>query len=223
MHFGQDGVNGLLNGFQSDLAGFAFVGARFVFHGGRAVLVVAVLPGFDGAPFELARVALLVGEGHLADGLDAIADAVALGHVDGAQHAHFQVRSRIFHDALFGLSGPPPGAFCSERAGSFSVTVARLRRGGRGGGVPSRVVAGWENRNRTTRARQFGAEAETAGAVFGAGCRQWRRPAARISEVGRRIEQRWTVARKARQARRDAGWLGRGETAGEWAHSSSGR
>ena len=39
--FGQDGVNGLLDGFQGDLADLAFVGAGFVLHDRDAVLLVA--------------------------------------------------------------------------------------------------------------------------------------------------------------------------------------
>jgi len=52
------------------------------------MLLVTGVPGLDGAPSELATVAFLIGEGHLADGLDARLDAVALGHVDGPQHTH---------------------------------------------------------------------------------------------------------------------------------------
>ena len=68
-----------------------------VFHDGDAVLLVAGVPGLDGAPGELAGVALLVGEGHLADGPDAGLDGVALGHVNGAEHAHFEIGSGISH------------------------------------------------------------------------------------------------------------------------------
>ena len=72
-----------------------------VFHDGDAVFLVAGIPGLDGAPGELARVAVLVGEGHLADGLDAGLDGVALGHVNGAEHPHFQIGSGISHELYF--------------------------------------------------------------------------------------------------------------------------
>ena len=77
--------------------GLALVGARLGRQGRHAVLVVAHQPGLDRAPGEPAGVAVLVGEGHLADRLDAFALAVALGHVDGAEHAHLQVRGWIAH------------------------------------------------------------------------------------------------------------------------------
>ena len=66
-------------------------------HAGDAVVFVAVVPGLDGAPGELARVAVLVGEGHLADGFDAGGDGMARGHVNGTEHPHFQISSGIAH------------------------------------------------------------------------------------------------------------------------------
>jgi hypothetical protein len=59
------------------------------------------VPGLDGAPGELARVAILIGEGHLADDLDPGLDGAAFGHVDGAQHPHFQIHSGIAHECFF--------------------------------------------------------------------------------------------------------------------------
>lgn len=47
--------------------------------------------------------AVLVGEGHLADLLDAGLDGVARGHVDGSEHAHFQIGSGISHELVFRL------------------------------------------------------------------------------------------------------------------------
>jgi hypothetical protein len=61
-----------------------------VFHDGDAVFLIAAQPGGDGAPGELAGPPLLVGEGHLTDGLDAVADGFALSHVNGSEHAHFK-------------------------------------------------------------------------------------------------------------------------------------
>ena len=54
----------------------------------------------NGAPGKLAGMAVLVGEGDLADGLDAGLDGLAFGHVDGAQHAHLEVGSGISHEVL---------------------------------------------------------------------------------------------------------------------------
>ena len=100
MGLGQEGVDGLLNDFRGDLASLALVGAGLVLHNRNAVLLVTGVPGLDGAPGEVAGVAILVSEGHLADSLDAGTDGVALGHVDGAQDAHFEIRSRILHHEL---------------------------------------------------------------------------------------------------------------------------
>src|SRR5208282_1536484 len=171
--FGQQRVNGLLNRFQGDLADFALVGARLVFHDGHAVLLVARVPGLDGAPGELARLALLVGEGQLTDRPDAGLEAVALGHVDGPQHAHLQIRSRIFHEefcyfvSCFVFLAWPLPAFYAETAGLF-LTVRRLRRRRRGGAQPYGVAAGRGHPRRTTRARQFGPAARFEGWVWGA-------------------------------------------------------
>ena len=51
--------------------------ARLVGHAGDAVVFVAVVPGLDGAPGELARVALLVEEGHGGDVVDAFVAGAA--------------------------------------------------------------------------------------------------------------------------------------------------
>jgi len=93
-HFA-DGVHQV---FDDDLADFALVGAGLVFHFRDAVFFETGIPGLDGAPGELARMAILVGEGHLADGFDAGVDGVAGGQVNGAQHPHFQIHSGIAHE-----------------------------------------------------------------------------------------------------------------------------
>ena len=68
---GPGGVEGFEQFLGSDLAGLALVLAGLVGHAGDAVVFVAVEPGLDGAPGELARVALLVEEGHGGDVVDA--------------------------------------------------------------------------------------------------------------------------------------------------------
>jgi hypothetical protein len=98
MCFGQHGLDGFKNVLRLDLAGFALVGAGLFFHDGDAVLAVAAKPGGDGAPGELAGLAILVGERHLADRLDARPFGFALGHVHSAQHSHFQISSGISHE-----------------------------------------------------------------------------------------------------------------------------
>ena len=64
---GPGGVDGFEEFLGRDLAGLALVAARVVGHAGDAVVLVAVEPGLDGAPGELAWVALLVEEGHGGD------------------------------------------------------------------------------------------------------------------------------------------------------------
>ena len=101
MELGQDLVDGLLQLFGVDLASLAFVRTDLVVHDGDAVLLVAGVPGLDGAPGELSGVAVLVGEGQEADGFDAGLDGVADGHVNGAQDTHLEVRSGIAHEVIF--------------------------------------------------------------------------------------------------------------------------
>ena len=71
MDFGPNLADGFQHILDDHLADLAFVGAGLVFHDSDTVLLVAGEPGLDGAPGELARVAVLIGEGHLADSLDA--------------------------------------------------------------------------------------------------------------------------------------------------------
>jgi len=180
---GQEGVNGLLNHFQRDLADFAFVGTRFVFHDGDPVLLVAGVPRLDGTPGELAGMALLIGKGLVADGLDAGLDGMALGHVDGAQHAHFQIRSWISHLCLVAFFLGRSRRFSSEAAVfcyAREPMPARAR-----GAVPCGVVAGWENLDRTSRARQFGPPPSLQGRFSAPLYQEQQGPALRISLTAR--------------------------------------
>ncbi len=89
VQFGPDGAHRFQQHLGLQLAGFPFVGAGFVFHDGDAVFLITAVPGLDGSPGEAAGMPVLVGEVHLADGLNARADRVAGSHVDGTQDAHF--------------------------------------------------------------------------------------------------------------------------------------
>ena len=71
---------------------------------------------------------LLVREGHLTDGLEAVADGFALGHVNGPEHAQFQINGGISHVLLDGVgvwihaatlpeAGAEPGWDCRVAAG----------------------------------------------------------------------------------------------------------
>ena len=112
----QDLTDGFQNVFEDHFADFAFVGTRFVFHDSDAVFLVAGVPGLNGAPGKLAHMTLLVAEAHLADGFDAGLNGVARSHVDGAEHAHFQIRRRISHDLLsLNFFALVPPAFCAAR------------------------------------------------------------------------------------------------------------
>src|SRR5437899_8843686 len=91
------------------------------------MFLVAGVPGLNSAPGELAPMTLLVGEGHLADRFDAGLNGVARSHVDGAEHAHFQIGRWISHDLLslnFFFLAPP--AFFTAR--HFSIAAAEARR-----------------------------------------------------------------------------------------------
>ena len=78
----------------------ALVLAGAVGHAGDAVVFVAVEPGLDGAPGELAWVALLVEEGHGGDVVDALVAGASRGGVDGAQDAHLQIDRRLLHEGF---------------------------------------------------------------------------------------------------------------------------
>ena len=95
---GKDFADRLQHVLQRHLADLAPVGAGLVFHHGHAVLLVTGEPRLDGAPGELARVAILISEGEEADRLDARLDGFALGHVNGSEHAHLQIGSGVSHE-----------------------------------------------------------------------------------------------------------------------------
>jgi hypothetical protein len=80
--------------------------------------------------------ALLIGEGHLADRFDAVTNGFALGHVNGAEHAHLQVNSGISHGFDYWLNAP------HFAGGGFLFTAATLPEPKRQAGLPYRVVAG---------------------------------------------------------------------------------
>ncbi len=95
---GPGGVEGFEEFLGGDLAGVALVLARAVGHAGDAVVFVAVVPGLDGAPGELARVAFLVEEGQGGDVVDAFVPGAPVDGVDGAQDAHLQIDRRLLHE-----------------------------------------------------------------------------------------------------------------------------
>jgi len=87
----------------------------------------------NSAPGELAPITLLVGEGHLTDRLDAGLNGVARSHVDGAEHAHFQIGRWISHDLLsLNFSFGSAGVF--HRAEIFRLPRQKVGGGGRSGG-----------------------------------------------------------------------------------------
>ena len=98
MEVGLGGVEGFEEFLGRDLAGLALVLARVVGHAGDAVVFVAVEPGLDGAPGELAWVALLVEEGHGGDVVDAFVAGSPVDGVDGAEDAHLQIDRRLLHE-----------------------------------------------------------------------------------------------------------------------------
>jgi len=147
MRFGEHGLNGFKDVFRFDLAGLALVGAGLLFHDRDTVFAVAAQPGGDGAPGEPAGLSVLVGEGHLADGLNTRPFGFALGHVHGAEHAHLQVSGGISHECYF--SGCPPRSFFAGN-GVVLFTATTLKAGGRGQGLYYRVVARLKERRRKT-------------------------------------------------------------------------
>ena len=95
---GLGGVDGFEEFLGRDLAGLALVLAGVVGHAGDAVVFVAVEPGLDGAPGELAWVAFLVEEGHGGDVVDAFVAGSSVDGVDGAEDAHLQIDRRLLHE-----------------------------------------------------------------------------------------------------------------------------
>ncbi len=98
VEMGLGGVDGFEEFFGRDLASVAFVFARLMGHAGDAVVFIAVVPGLDGAPGELAWVALLVEEGHGGDVVDAFVAVFSLHGVDVAEDAHLQIDRRLLHE-----------------------------------------------------------------------------------------------------------------------------
>lgn len=138
--FGQDRADRFEQFLGLDLAGLGLVGARNVFECGDAVLFVAPKPGLDGAPGKLPGVALLVSERHGADGLDPRANRIARGHVDCAQHAHFQIGGWIFHAPARWGSGAARAEWivALSRPGKFRrLLIGRGNSAGLGGVQPS--------------------------------------------------------------------------------------
>jgi len=69
-------------------------------HAGDAVVFVAVVPGLNGSPSELARVALLIEKGHGGDLVDPLVPGSALDRVDGSQDSHLQIDRWLLHGVL---------------------------------------------------------------------------------------------------------------------------
>ena len=86
-NFGLNLLDGVQDIFDTDFACFAFVASGFVVHDGDTVLFESGVPSLDGAPSELARASILVGERHLADGVDTGDDGFSGCRFDGAQDA----------------------------------------------------------------------------------------------------------------------------------------
>jgi hypothetical protein len=116
------GVDGFEEFLGSDLADLALVLARLAGHAGDAVVFVAVVPGLNGAPGELAWLAFLVGEGHGGDVVDAFVPGSAVDGVDGAQDAHLQVDRRPFHEGC-SLVVEWATLDCSKKDGRPSTTA----------------------------------------------------------------------------------------------------
>src|SRR5271170_5385180 len=109
---GPGGVDGFEQFLGGGLADLSFVLACVVGHAGDAVVLVAVEPGLDGPPGELAWVAVLVEEGHGGDVEDAFVACSSLCGVDGTQDTHLQIDGRLLHEGS-PLSRYRPGAECA--------------------------------------------------------------------------------------------------------------
>ena len=75
--------------FRLELAKLALITAGFRLAGSETVLVIAGSPGFDGAPGKAMRTTFFILEDFLTDFANALADGVALGHIDGGEDLHF--------------------------------------------------------------------------------------------------------------------------------------
>src|ERR1051326_335531 len=151
--FGKDLLHRLGHVLQGHLAGFALIGAGFVLHDGDAVLLITGIPALNGAAGELAGLSVLVGEAHLADGLDAGLNGLAWGAVDGPQHPHLEIGGGITHRCGSSLSV----SFFAD-TGTWPVRRSRLVRGASGGASPCGVVAAQKARTAREWARQIGRE-----------------------------------------------------------------
>jgi len=116
----------------------------------------AGVPGLDRPPGELTGMPILVGEGHLTDGLDARLDGVAWGHVNGAQDAHFQIRGWISHES-------DPVFFGSSCGSERRVDGGHGRAGPVGAEWPFAVVGGGAPGPSREGAREFGRSPLRAG------------------------------------------------------------
>lgn len=95
----------------SDFAGGSFINTRGSI--GDAVFAIVIPPGLDSAPCELVRLAFLVEEDHVADGLVAGKVGCTLSIFECSEDSHFEVVSDAFH-----------------------MTLAKLRDGRRLGALP---------------------------------------------------------------------------------------
>ena len=120
---GCGGVDGFEEFLGGDLACLALVLAGAGGHAGDAVVFVAVVPGLDGAPGELAWVAVLIEEGHGGDVVDALVACSSRGGVDGAEDAHLQVDRRLLHECS-PVGGPWRARVdCNKSVGWPSMTA----------------------------------------------------------------------------------------------------
>ena len=126
----QDLLDGLKQALGSDLAHHAFVAAFGCFS--DAVATVVIPPGLDGAPGELAAMAVLIAEGHLADSLVAFQQGCAIGVFERAEHAHFEIIGDAFHMTRTKLGGTR-----LLRGRPFCVAAKNHSGGGMGDDVKS--------------------------------------------------------------------------------------
>lgn len=62
------------------------------------MVLVAVEPGLDGTPGELATIPFLVEEGHGGNVVDTLVPGASWGGVDGPEHTHLQIDRRLLHE-----------------------------------------------------------------------------------------------------------------------------
>lgn len=110
-----------------DLFGGDFAQGTFVGAGGGvgdAVLAIVIPPGLDGAPGELAGLAVFVEEGHFANGAVAGLHGVAGSVFEGSEDAHFEIIGDSFHDE--------PTVSESQQQSEWSSCVAAVEKMGAG-------------------------------------------------------------------------------------------